>query len=107
MFNGSGSSRTSAPLDGQLHGVSPSKNSAFIRPIGMSYVKGGAFHMGPSDEDVNYTLTARNKATTISGFWMDRTEITNNQYRQFTNWVRDSIACFTLKTFKGVAYIKK
>ena len=23
---------------------------------------------------------------------MDETEITNNEYRQFTNWVRDSIA---------------
>ena len=28
----------------------------------------------------------------ISGFWMDATEVTNNEYRQFTNWVRDSIA---------------
>jgi formylglycine-generating enzyme required for sulfatase activity len=52
----------------------------------------GTFHMGPSDEDVNYAYTARNKQVSISGFWMDATEITNNEYRQFTNWVRDSIA---------------
>ena len=32
------------------------------------------------------------KQVSISGFWMDATEITNNEYRQFTNWVRDSIA---------------
>ena len=48
--------------------------------------------MGPSDEDVNYAYTARNKSVSINGFWMDATEITNNEYRQFTNWVRDSIA---------------
>ena len=25
-------------------------------------------------------------------FWMDATEITNNEYRQFVFWVRDSVA---------------
>jgi gliding motility-associated lipoprotein GldK len=48
--------------------------------------------MGPSDEDVNYAFTSRNKQVSISGFWMDATEITNNEYRQYTNWVKDSIA---------------
>lgn len=48
--------------------------------------------MGASDEDINYAFTARNKQITINGFWMDETEITNNEYRQFVNWVRDSIA---------------
>ena len=42
----------------------------------MVYVPTGTFHMGPSDEDVNYTFTARNKSVSISGFWMDATEIT-------------------------------
>jgi len=48
--------------------------------------------MGPSDEDVNYAFTTRNRQTSISGFWMDATEITNNEYRQFVDWVKDSIA---------------
>lgn len=82
----------SLPNDGQLHGVSPEKTWLQVRPPGMVYVPPGTFHMGPSDEDVNYSYTARNKAVSISGFWMDATEITNNEYRQFTNWVRDSIA---------------
>jgi len=98
MLGGNSSSavKTTAPNDGQLHGVSPARSTSFTRPVGMVYVKGGSFHMGPSDEDMNYTYTARNKAITISGFWMDRTEITNNQYRQFTNWVRDSIGSLLL-----------
>ncbi len=80
------------PNDGQLHGVAPSKTWLQIRPPGMVYIPPGTFHMGPSDEDINYSYTARNKSVSISGFWMDATEITNNEYRQFTNWVRDSIA---------------
>ena len=78
--------------DGQLHGVAPSSMRTLSKPVGMVYVPPGVFHMGPSDEDVNYSFTARNKAVSISGFWMDATEVTNNGYRQFTNWVRDSTA---------------
>ncbi|MEJ7609572.1 MAG: SUMF1/EgtB/PvdO family nonheme iron enzyme [Ferruginibacter sp.] len=76
---------------GQLRGVSPGNKYNLTKPPGMVYVPAGTFHMGPSDEDVNYAYTARNKQVSISGFWMDATEITNNEYRQFTNWVRDSI----------------
>jgi gliding motility-associated lipoprotein GldK len=80
------------PDDGQLHGVAPGPRYVMSKPPGMVYVPPGTFHMGPSDEDINYTFTARNKQVSISGFWMDATEITNNDYRMFTNWVRDSIA---------------
>ena len=82
----------SLPNDGQLHGVAPASKWSMPKPFGMVYVPPGTFHMGPSDEDVNYAYTARNKQVSISGFWMDATEVTNNEYRQFTNWVRDSIA---------------
>ena len=82
----------SLPNDGQLHGVAPASKWSMPKPFGMVYVPPGTFHMGPSDEDVNSAYTARNKQVSISGFWMDATEVTNNEYRQFTNWVRDSIA---------------
>jgi len=88
------------PNDGQLHGAAPAARWTPTRPIGMVYVPSGTFHMGSSDEDINYTYTARNKAVSISGFWMDATEITNNEYRQFTNWVRDSIAAKLLGNVK-------
>ena len=80
------------PDDGQLHGVAPGSKWIMSQPPGMVYIPPGTFHMGPSDEDINYSYTARSKSVSISGFWMDATEITNNEYRQFTNWVRDSIA---------------
>jgi len=87
-----GKSNKGLPNDGQLHGVAPATKYNLTKPLGMIYIPPGTFHMGPSDEDVNYAYTARNKQISINGFWMDATEITNNEYRQFTNWVRDSIA---------------
>jgi len=82
----------SLPNDGQLHGVAPAARWNVTKPFGMVFVPPGVFHMGPSDEDMNFAYTARNKAVSISGFWMDATEVTNNEYRQFTDWVRDSTA---------------
>ncbi len=86
---------------GQLIGVAPGQKSNLTRPPGMVFVPPGTFHMGPSDEDINYAFTARNKQVSISGFWMDATEITNNEYRQFTKWVTDSIAA------KLMGYVKQ
>lgn len=80
------------PDDGQLYGVAPSTNKTMGAPRNMVYVQPGSFHMGPSDEDISYNYTTRNRQVSIPGFWMDATEITNNQYRQFVHWVRDSLA---------------
>jgi formylglycine-generating enzyme len=88
------------PKDGQLHGVALGKTNKFPKPPGMVYIPAGTFHMGPSDEDINYTYSSRNKQISISGFWMDRTEITNNQYRQFVYWVRDSIGAKLMNMMK-------
>ncbi len=65
-------------------------------PYGMVMVPPGFYHMGPSDADVPNAMTATSKAVTMSGFWMDETEITNSEYRQFVNWVRDSLALTVL-----------
>ena len=80
------------PDDGQLHGVAPLAKQSMLTPRTMVYVPPGTFHMGPSDEDVSFNYSNRNRNVSIPGFWMDATEITNNHYRQFVNWVRDSLA---------------
>lgn len=61
-------------------------------PYGMLFIPPGSYNMGPSDQDVPYALTTQSKTVTIQAFYMDETEITNNEYRQFVDWVRDSIA---------------
>jgi hypothetical protein len=48
--------------------------------------------MGPSDEDPAYAFSSRQPLNLDQRFWMDATEITNNEYRQFVYWVRDSVA---------------
>ena len=98
----SGKSGKGLPDDGQLHGVAPASKYNLSKPPGMVYIPPGTFHMGPSDEDINYAYTARNKQVSINGFWMDATEVTNNEYRQFVNWVRDSIAATLMQYGKEV-----
>ena len=34
----------------------------------------------------------QHKTVSVAAFYIDETEITNNEYRQFVTWVRDSIA---------------
>lgn len=68
-------------------------------PIGMVWVPPGYLRTGYSDQDVNNALDAEVRNVQMQGFYMDATEITNAEYRQFTNWVRDSIAHTQLQHF--------
>jgi gliding motility-associated lipoprotein GldK len=77
---------------GQLMGVQDRPAWNGINPFGMVYIPSGTFHMGQSDQDIFSTYTQRQKAVSIVGFFMDDTEITNNEYREFIYWVKDSIA---------------
>ena len=57
----------------------------------MVVIPGGSFYMGPSDEQVDMAMVNRKKLVSITGFWMDRTEVTNQQYRKFVKYVADSL----------------
>ena len=57
----------------------------------MTLVEGGAFIMGKSDEDVAQLNNAAARTVTVPSFYMDETEITNGEYRQFVYWVKDSV----------------
>lgn len=60
-------------------------------PYGMVYIQRGSFTMEPSDDEI-WPDGTPSKQVSVEAFWMDDTEITNNEYRQFVYWVRDSIA---------------
>lgn len=77
---------------GELTGVLDRPSWSGINPYGMVYVPSGTLLVGPSDQDVNSTFVQRPKTISIVGFYMDETEITNNEYRQFVYWVRDELA---------------
>jgi gliding motility-associated lipoprotein GldK len=61
-------------------------------PYGMVFIPQGSFNMGPGDQDVPYAHVTQHKTVSVAAFYIDDTEITNNEYRQFVVWVRDSIA---------------
>jgi len=74
---------------GELVGVKGAKWHP-EKPFGMSLVPGGSFIMGKSDQDLAGIEDAPTKTVTVPSFYMDETEITNNEYRQFIEWVKDS-----------------
>jgi gliding motility-associated lipoprotein GldK len=75
---------------GQLVGVK-GKSWHPEKPFGMTLIPGGAFIMGKSDDDLANVQDAPTKTVTVRSFYMDETEISNSEYRQFVYWVRDSI----------------
>jgi formylglycine-generating enzyme required for sulfatase activity len=76
---------------GELVGVYPREEWVQVNPYGMNYIHFGSFTMGPSDQDVPYALDARSKTITLPAFYIDQHEISNNEYRQFVYYVRDSL----------------
>jgi formylglycine-generating enzyme required for sulfatase activity len=85
-------------VEGNLVGVSgretwyPDVLGPGKMPLGMVYIPSGAFQSGEDGEDIMGLHTARKKTVSVPAFYMDATEISNNEYRQFVHWVRDSIA---------------
>ena len=75
---------------GELVGVKGKKYYP-EKPFGMVLIPGGSFIMGKSDDDIAAINDAPTKTVTVRSFYMDETEITNAEYRQFVNWVRDSV----------------
>jgi sulfatase modifying factor 1 len=87
LLTGCGSSKN----NGELVGVMGRKKFFEPEPFEMAFIPAGNFMMGPSDEDAVFALNSISKSVTVEAFWMDQTEITNNKYRQFVYYVRDSI----------------
>lgn len=76
---------------GELVGVKSKRKWFAEKPFGMVYIKGGSFTMGKQDEDPLGAMNAPTRTVTVQPFYMDETEITNSEYKQFVYWVRDSI----------------
>lgn len=77
--------------DGELRGVPGREFRTEPEPYNMVRIPRGAFTMGRNDEDVSWAHRAPSRTVSLEAFWMDATEISNNQYRQFVYYVRDSL----------------
>jgi gliding motility-associated lipoprotein GldK len=78
--------------NGELIGVQG--REIFYQPVpyGMLLIPQGSYTMGNDDQDITSSAVAQTKVVSVAAFYMDQTEISNNEYRQFVYWVRDSIA---------------
>ncbi len=84
-----GTQRSNA-IGGELTGI----GGAAINepaPYGMVLVERGSIKIGDEEVDSLWGTSSSVKDVSVDAFWMDETEVTNAEYRQFVYWVRDSI----------------
>lgn len=85
--------------DGVVRGIKYTAPESMNQPDNLVYVPTGSFTVQQSNNS-NGTFVPSERNVTVNGFWIDAYEVTNSQYHQFVNWVRDSIAAFELNYYK-------
>ncbi|WP_188598572.1 type IX secretion system lipoprotein PorK/GldK [Polaribacter pacificus] len=73
---------------GELTGVSTKAKWYAEKPLGMVLIPEGAVSVEVKDP-IDNSVKVQTKS--VSAFYMDETEITNRQYKQFIEWVKDSV----------------
>ncbi|MFO0359757.1 MAG: SUMF1/EgtB/PvdO family nonheme iron enzyme, partial [Flavobacteriales bacterium] len=71
------------------------KNGGFERPEyveqetgpGLVLIEGGTFTMGRVEDDVNFTWDNIPRRVTVSSFYMDEVEVTNQYWRDYLYWL--------------------
>jgi len=77
------------PYKSRTHAVIPYRYKTVPAPPGMVYIHGGTTVIR-YDQPSTDSNSAR--MVSLTSFFIDKTEVTNQQYRQFVEWVMDSIA---------------
>lgn len=90
MFASCMGAQSSNAIGGELTGISGTSVNE-PSPYGMVLVERGSIKMGNEETDSLWGATSTVKDISVDAFWMDETEVTNAEYRQFVFWVRDSI----------------
>ena len=85
-----GAKSTANATGGEVIG---SKGASFTEPtpFGMVAVHKGSLKIGMEETDTLWGAGIPTRDISVDGFWMDEHEVSNSKYRQFVNWVRDSI----------------
>ncbi len=81
---------------GELTGLGVKDKFFEAQPYGMVFIKRGSFMMGSNDQSAIGGHNDKSINVSVDAFWMDETEITNDKYKQFVYYVRDSVALRTL-----------
>ena len=70
---------------GELVGDYKAGPTGDANPYGMRFIRKGSFLMGANEQSAIFSQSDNNVMVTVHAFWMDETEITNSEYRQFVN----------------------
>ncbi len=57
-------------------------------------VEGGTFNMGTTLDDVTYEFNNVPRRVTVSSFYMDETEVSNINYREYLHWLRNKYVSY-------------
>ncbi len=93
LFGGSGGSNVSEKTGWEYN--SPD-NGAFEvvqnwQPAagpGLVFIEGGTYIMGRVEQDVMYDWNAQPRRVTVTSFYMDETEISNVDWREYLHWIK-------------------
>ncbi|MFW5774575.1 MAG: SUMF1/EgtB/PvdO family nonheme iron enzyme, partial [Tangfeifania sp.] len=55
---------------------------------GLVFIQGGTFTMGRVEQDVMYQWDNHPRRVTVASFYMDETEVSNQDYREYVFWLR-------------------
>ncbi len=55
---------------------------------GLVFIEGGTFIMGRVEQDVMYDWNAKPRRVTVTSFYMDETEVTNVDWREYLHWLK-------------------
>ncbi|MFV0376694.1 MAG: SUMF1/EgtB/PvdO family nonheme iron enzyme [Mangrovibacterium sp.] len=61
--------------------------SQFAGP-GLKFIQGGTFSMGRVEQDVMYDWNNIPRRVTVASFYMDESEVSNIDYREYLYWIR-------------------
>lgn len=73
--------------DSKWGGFESAKNTEMATPPGMVFIEGGAFIMGRTTDNVRYEWDNQPRKVTVSSFYMDECEVTNQDYREYLYWL--------------------
>ena len=73
--------------DPKWGGFESAKVTEQMTPPGMVFIEGGAFVMGQTTDNVRYEWHNQPKRVTVSSFYMDECEVTNEDYREYVYWL--------------------
>ena len=59
-------------------------------PYGMNYIHLGSYTRARVTK-MSFAMNTRSKTVTMPAFYIDVHEISNNEYRQFCEWVKDLV----------------